>query len=789
MDYDVFISYHTKSARHITEAVCNELEGRKIRCWYAPRNTMDEYASSIADVINNTKIFLLILNKEASKSFDCLNEINLACERIRRNEPLHIIPFQLDSEDISNDAKYYLGRFHWIDAITPPLESRIKELADRIEYLLKAKKKIVTKDEEKNILHSTNIVSNPYFIGRDKEIESLHNNLKEYGKVFLYGMGGIGKSEIAKKYANLYKKEYDTVIFSLYEKDLISTIINDKFFQIDNFNKKKTENGEESDEDFFKRKLEEIKKISDNKTLIILDNFDVDDDKYLKDLLEGEYHLIITTRNNFKRLRLPIIEVKAIENKEELLKLFMDNYELSLKEEEIEIVKKIIEVLEGHTLAIELVANVMQESRIKPEKMLETIKNKGISEIKGEVSRTYDTYDSVYDCISLVFDLSMLTETDKLILKNLSMFPLSGVNFEDFMELANIDDGVEINKLIKRNIIKNDYVTDNISLHPLILSVINNELKPNLKDIHELLSNLAKKYHYDMTKDEYKYVKYFENIYDKYPDFSIDEATYFREFVRMLGETDKSDLAIEILYKIKKLYEDSNKFTKLEIGKLYYALVYFYNRLAKFDEALKITFECISIAQEENDKNFELDAYNGLVGVYIDAGNYEESEKYLKICFKLYKENNLDMPVAYYYMKLYEANIEIYKENYQKALEITDECLELSKIVIGREQQFRLVSIFSRRGLIYIGLKDYDKAIEEFLKAKKNREESHSMDEVGLLRINNYLAGAYIEKKEYEKAMKLLLEIKQTLETKYVSPKLYKEVQENINKCRKIEEN
>ena len=57
MDYDVFISYHTKSARHITEAVCNELEGRKIRCWYAPRNTMDEYASSIADVINNTKIF------------------------------------------------------------------------------------------------------------------------------------------------------------------------------------------------------------------------------------------------------------------------------------------------------------------------------------------------------------------------------------------------------------------------------------------------------------------------------------------------------------------------------------------------------------------------------------------------------------------------------------------------------------------------------------------------------------------------------------------------------------
>ena len=136
MDIDVFISYHTKSSKHITEAICNALESRKIKCWYAPRDTENEYASNIGEVIANCKIFLLVLNKESSHSFDCLNEINLACERIRNNEPISIIPFQVDNQDISMDAKYYLGRFHWIDALTPPLEKRILELADRIEFVL-----------------------------------------------------------------------------------------------------------------------------------------------------------------------------------------------------------------------------------------------------------------------------------------------------------------------------------------------------------------------------------------------------------------------------------------------------------------------------------------------------------------------------------------------------------------------------------------------------------------------------------------------------------------------------
>ena len=47
-----------------------------------------------------------------------------------------------------------------------------------------------------------------HFIGRDKELEELYTMLEENRHVFLYGIAGIGKSELAKAYAKRYIKQY-----------------------------------------------------------------------------------------------------------------------------------------------------------------------------------------------------------------------------------------------------------------------------------------------------------------------------------------------------------------------------------------------------------------------------------------------------------------------------------------------------------------------------------------------------------------------------------------------------
>ena len=124
---DVFISHHTSTCLPVTQAICHELESIGLRCWYAPRDTDRTYAASIVSAINQCRVFVLVLNYQSSVSQDVLNEINLATERLRKGEPLAILPFQIAADMIGDDARYYIGRIHWIDAVTPPMEQRLEE--------------------------------------------------------------------------------------------------------------------------------------------------------------------------------------------------------------------------------------------------------------------------------------------------------------------------------------------------------------------------------------------------------------------------------------------------------------------------------------------------------------------------------------------------------------------------------------------------------------------------------------------------------------------------------------
>lgn len=155
MDIDVFVSHHTKSSLHIVEGIVNKLESNGIRCWYAPRNTEGAYASSIVKAINSCSVFLLILNRPASESVHVLNEIDMACKRLTRNEDVKIIPFHVADEEIGDDAQYYLGRMHWIDAMTPPMYKRIDELVSHI-YRLLGRDAIQTRTLRKAKLRPTN---------------------------------------------------------------------------------------------------------------------------------------------------------------------------------------------------------------------------------------------------------------------------------------------------------------------------------------------------------------------------------------------------------------------------------------------------------------------------------------------------------------------------------------------------------------------------------------------------------------------------------------------------------
>ncbi len=145
MEIDVFISHHTSSSLYIVEAIVNKLEGVGVRCWYAPRDTNGAYAGSIADAIHSCKVFLLILNKPSSYSFDVLNEINMVSERLRNAEHVIVIPFHTADAneetlgDVYAEKKQYADASNCYLAVLNMLE---KYFPHKVDYINRVKEKM-----------------------------------------------------------------------------------------------------------------------------------------------------------------------------------------------------------------------------------------------------------------------------------------------------------------------------------------------------------------------------------------------------------------------------------------------------------------------------------------------------------------------------------------------------------------------------------------------------------------------------------------------------------------------
>ena len=145
--HDVFISYESHS-KNIADAICSTLERNKIRCWYAPRDVgTGTYAASIIDAIKNSKVFVLVLNQNASESPHVLNEVETAYKRIK--DGLTIIPFKI-SDNVSEEMEYYVKRIHWIDAMTESLETSIDKLKQHVAKLVGLESEGVKKGRIKN---------------------------------------------------------------------------------------------------------------------------------------------------------------------------------------------------------------------------------------------------------------------------------------------------------------------------------------------------------------------------------------------------------------------------------------------------------------------------------------------------------------------------------------------------------------------------------------------------------------------------------------------------------------
>ncbi len=123
-----FISYSSKD-KNVADNLCNKLESRGIRVWYAPRNVVGPYATAIMKGIREADYFIVIVSNNSLSSQHVLNEIDNAHSRL---PALKFKPLRLDGIDLSPEFSYYLSRQHWMDASIPPLEKRLEDFVQGI---------------------------------------------------------------------------------------------------------------------------------------------------------------------------------------------------------------------------------------------------------------------------------------------------------------------------------------------------------------------------------------------------------------------------------------------------------------------------------------------------------------------------------------------------------------------------------------------------------------------------------------------------------------------------------
>ena len=493
MNYDVFISYNSTDIR-IAEAACHYIEERRLRCFIAPRDIVPpDWAASITAAIESSKAFVIIVSENSIASNEVAKEITLAT---RVSD--YIFPFRIDNSELNGRMTYHLSAFHWIDAVTPPMEQRLNELADRVAASLQGQ---VANVELGNLSGSRNIHAQRLlgqavrpraeFVGRATELETIHELFSSGSNaVFLTGMGGIGKSEIAKAYAHAHRELYTTVVFASYETDLLHLIASDQAIPVENLQQASATGGQgETTEAYFDRKLKVLRSLVNEHTLLIIDNFDVEGDDRLEDVLQLPCKLLWTTRTDFSAYGYETVKVGPLENFEDLVTLMQRIDRVYASPADQEAIRDIIRLLDCHTYAVSLTAAQMKAGRIKPQKMLSQLKEEGlnIQTRSGFAREAGAKKATAYEYIRALFDFSRLDKTACDILRYMACMPRDGVDIDLFMECCGIEDFGDISRLVELNWVQMDEENDRIGLHMLVKELVWEQLTPTEDNCAPLL--------------------------------------------------------------------------------------------------------------------------------------------------------------------------------------------------------------------------------------------------------------------------------------------------------------
>lgn len=473
-----------------------------------------------------------------------------------------------------------------------------------------------------------------HFCGRNQELSTLHELISEKRIIFLQGIAGIGKSELAKAYARAYRKDYTNILYLTYSGDLRQDIIDLDF--VDDL-------PEDTEEDRFRKHNRFLRSLKED-TLLIIDNFNTTagKDAFFSVLLKYRCRILFTTRSRFDNYA--SFNLGEISDPDALLSLM--GYFYSDAKRKQSILKQIIQTVHSHTLAVELSARLLETGILEPQELLARL------QVEKSALGATDTIDIVkdgqsrkatyYEHIHTLFSLYRLSEEELNIMRGLIFVPVSGVSGRLYANWMKLSDMNRINDLIENGFVQTQSGRQ-ISLHPMIQEVAIDETRPSVNNSAVLLDSLQTiclLHGHDVTWYKPLFLT-IENIIREIADDNTPAYLSFLEDVFPYMEKYHYTAGMELI--IGKL---SGLLTDETVGRSTDRAVLLDYRAAceeKTEKAIKLEKEAIALIPEISEENAHLvsNLYSNLGGLYKKAGKRDLAQQAMEQGLRILEQYDL----------------------------------------------------------------------------------------------------------------------------------------------------
>lgn len=501
--------------------------------------------------------------------------------------------------------------------------------------------------------------SSVHFIGRKDELENVYEIIRSYQSVMLYGLGGIGKTEIVKQIVNRIFKEkcenhgIEKIAWVDYDNIDIRNCIAKSLHE--------TRLIKDSNEAWIAAQRM-IMNYGD-RLLMIIDNVENDTDKNLLRLSNLPCEILITSR--VKEIAgFQGIEIGTL-SEEECIKLFR---RFCIKHTGTnDHVRQIVQLADCLTVVIELLAKIAEQEESTLPEFLATLKKLGFHLSNEESSSIHEKLQDearVIEQIAKLFSIRPLKKEEANLLMPMSVIPAMAFSYENAREWFCVTNHRVLNRLVKMGWLmignsieaEEGYCSKNYYLmHSVIASAIRYQYQDILYDnCRDFMCKLSKEMQYPNDEhgaERIHLIQYSWAIRELLKDHYTDEqdADFMLYMARIFTDVANYEQAYCLLRHCVRLYAKDKKFIEKQIS-CYNQIGICFNYQDKCKFAITQYRKAFELAQKYRvDLKIWITLYIDAALVFMKTDGYEKNgfaDTYLKNAYRyavfVYGENHVE---------------------------------------------------------------------------------------------------------------------------------------------------